>query len=1296
MPQQFSQIQHPRLKGEKPFQDFCLKLLRLEWQDSNASIYGRKGQKQRGVDILGSDKRNNFPVAACQCKASEKNQQRTLKISELEREVEEAKTFKPKLDLLIVAYSGERDTHLATRAAELNNANKANGLFEVALWSWDDILDRAEAYPEMRAEALISDGYLAITLALDPKRPSNPILASPVAVPPVSTGAVSLSGDVAATGASTADLIHETKIDVWRDQIRSGQAGTIIGPLEAFIRSLDGSASAHVRFRAYANLGAAFEQEHRNEEAARAFESAADAEPGTAASHAYRSRALWFDGNQEAAFKEAETALSIDPVHQLAAVQYLQTAPRNVQAIELEQRFATLLGKPDVGVFLAARYSDEGLHDDAIRIARGIEQEEDGVERDTSIALANLISVQDKLSVRLGAELEDIEEARLQEARTLLEGSLVKVRRGSNRFTLAYMSANLVTAYRFTGENEKADALAIEALDFAPEDPAILERASVAYVHRRDLEAAFDVAKRIAAVSPQRGPLLVGDVASMAGRWPELQEWGQKGFDAAIDDEDRAHAAEQIILAISRLAGPAAALERAETLRGAFPSSVGFEARVAEVARLSGDRKTVEEARDRLESFDLPSMDLMERFELSSAYADMGEWKRAADLLDGLYRPDRPSTPLRQKLFYLYRADLRGEARSLFESLSGDALQSQELLRLGAAIYEKSGMLPKALRALEAALKLSANSLGLRNDWMRLRLRSNDERSVRAWIKTAPLDLAGDAEERLEFAQLLDLYGRRPEALQIAYRTLRDNWGENERLHLMYASLYLMHEKADAFLKTKVVADDTVVFLEDTQGKRTKFRIESTAAPTATVLSPDHPFAKPLIGKAVGETIVTPAGIGPGESRKIIKIKHKYIDLLHEALENHETTFPGSRALGQFRVDVSSADGLEPLFEQARERARIVEELIRIYRDHPVPVDFIGKALGSNPIEASRGLRFESQVPLENCLGGAPERNQAILQIRDAKRVLLDPVTLNIWQETGLLDVCSQVPDFQVCVVQSTLDLLNDRLDDARRNAKAKGGTLAARGEQLVFEEHSKAVLDEYAQRCADLVTWCRDHAEIVPAEALKDSELAIEALSHASLDTIATAIAGRIPAIIEDRRLRLIAASLGADWLSWTQPLLMTWHADGKIDLPTYARLIAKLQLAMCSFVSVSSSDLSELAKDDATQQEFHALVTALTRSTVEPVSMNHVATAFILSLWRDPAQKVVRDKLVSSVLEGMLTRPDGLDILRSIVGSVWDGISKFPYPENLISNWWMEYFERFCRGHFVYEKLTAKQRRD
>lgn len=108
-----SEIQHTRLKGELVFQEFCLKLVRQYWQDDYAEAFGRSGQNQRGVDIVGGDSRNGYPHAGMQCKASETDDPRQLTTIELAAEVEKAKKYRPKLDILIVAYE-RREPQIST------------------------------------------------------------------------------------------------------------------------------------------------------------------------------------------------------------------------------------------------------------------------------------------------------------------------------------------------------------------------------------------------------------------------------------------------------------------------------------------------------------------------------------------------------------------------------------------------------------------------------------------------------------------------------------------------------------------------------------------------------------------------------------------------------------------------------------------------------------------------------------------------------------------------------------------------------------------------------------------------------------------------------------------------------------------------------------------------------------------------------------------------------------------------------------------------------------------------------
>jgi len=43
----------PRPKSEDEFEDIVLDALRILWRDPNATRYGRRGQKQNGVDVVG-------------------------------------------------------------------------------------------------------------------------------------------------------------------------------------------------------------------------------------------------------------------------------------------------------------------------------------------------------------------------------------------------------------------------------------------------------------------------------------------------------------------------------------------------------------------------------------------------------------------------------------------------------------------------------------------------------------------------------------------------------------------------------------------------------------------------------------------------------------------------------------------------------------------------------------------------------------------------------------------------------------------------------------------------------------------------------------------------------------------------------------------------------------------------------------------------------------------------------------------------------------------------------------------
>lgn len=136
------------LTDEKKFEDLindlCSKKYGIEFQ-----IYGRKGQKQYGIDGSALTKDKKHILHQCKNKMisrSDSAMQSEL-LKDLEREtVSMVSEFIEKkgyiLDKFIFANSFKRDTKLQDKATELSQTHA----IVVIVWSWDEISDMLEEH----------------------------------------------------------------------------------------------------------------------------------------------------------------------------------------------------------------------------------------------------------------------------------------------------------------------------------------------------------------------------------------------------------------------------------------------------------------------------------------------------------------------------------------------------------------------------------------------------------------------------------------------------------------------------------------------------------------------------------------------------------------------------------------------------------------------------------------------------------------------------------------------------------------------------------------------------------------------------------------------------------------------------------------------------------------------------------------------------------------------------------------------------------------------------------------------
>ena len=122
------------------FENLCKKLWGEVWTCPEIKKNGRIGQSQNGVDIYGMPK-GESQFYGIQCKGKDEYTEKQFTEKEILREIENAKHFKPDLKKLYFTTTAVKDAKIETFIREKNIEHLKAGLFEVHLFSWEDIVD---------------------------------------------------------------------------------------------------------------------------------------------------------------------------------------------------------------------------------------------------------------------------------------------------------------------------------------------------------------------------------------------------------------------------------------------------------------------------------------------------------------------------------------------------------------------------------------------------------------------------------------------------------------------------------------------------------------------------------------------------------------------------------------------------------------------------------------------------------------------------------------------------------------------------------------------------------------------------------------------------------------------------------------------------------------------------------------------------------------------------------------------------------------------------------------------------
>ena len=209
-------------------------VLRIYWNRPGLERYGRKGERQNGIDIL--DLGGVAPLHAAQCKLKEF--QKTLSPTTIADEIADACNFEFRLGKYGILTTAKLSTQAQKKILETNHRHREQGLFEVELFTWGRLCQLIQRYDDVRKT------YFELTVITTTSRigSKSPIVAQHIKE----------AGVVVETVGLTAEL------DAARDVLNKREFQNALLLLNRILQREEfGSISAHDHFRISSNLALA-------------------------------------------------------------------------------------------------------------------------------------------------------------------------------------------------------------------------------------------------------------------------------------------------------------------------------------------------------------------------------------------------------------------------------------------------------------------------------------------------------------------------------------------------------------------------------------------------------------------------------------------------------------------------------------------------------------------------------------------------------------------------------------------------------------------------------------------------------------------------------------------------------------------------------------------------------------------------------------------------------------------------------------------------------------------------------
>jgi tetratricopeptide (TPR) repeat protein len=1219
----------------------CLRLLRLYWSRPGLELFGKRGERQFGIDIL--DVGGEIPIYAAQCKLKEEH--KSLPPTEIQNEVDEAKKFTPPLGKYAILTTAKVSTQAQRKVREINQSHKAQGLFELEVLNWDRLCPLLQQYTEVQEHFY---GDLPVVQA---KR--------------IETQLVAIKGGLQSLTSRTEGDAVDDELNEARDCIgkREFQFATFL--LNRVQRRRGQDLTQRQKFRLFSNQGAALLGVGRAEEAAKLFLEALQWEPNDEQARINEALAYFLVGDLPSCHTKASLLREDYPASSRLAALWVNSAPKEAPFSTLESEINTILkSDSEVCVALARRASGEFDFDNAFKYARTANTAAPTWSQPqlllAQINLGNAIRIQSGFPGTTGTQERSLREAEEACSKAI---DLAREERDKETEKASLVLRIEIRLLLSKPEDAIEDAQNAERLDPNNID-IMLSVAQVRYAYNRN-EDAISLLQKAWSLSKRPDVAFVyGTALQNRGRDVDLEEALSVFRQISLPDLRAELRPTTVTHTVQCFAKKKDWLNAEKYIQeaSAFLDASVVHTMQGYLAHYQGKAEDAErhalEARSLLTTSVTPDT----RDSLARLLMLIGRPADALPLWQDLF--DRGASAFDPKNLLKCAAKLQRDdiVMETCERLRARGVDNWNFFEFELQYLEKY-KIDLAIERLQAFVAQNPENRLAKLRLSLIGLRLNKPELVRSGAEDIPSLTELPINYTVPAVQVLKYGGNPNAAVDYAYRFLREHFNEIEAHQALISSMMPGAFSPDIPPILEAAGPDSAVCYQELPvGNAIWAVLEDTDKPNGDFeeISLSSELAVRLTGKKVGDTFVLAKGQIQDRSARILQIMPKYVRRYQDSMGEMQVRFGAASSVESVRIEqpegADQGKSVAVLLASAEKRAAAVVGARGYYSNQLASLHWYGSRFGKDAYSALLSLAQEDGQKIKCCFGTPEERSQGLQALQTAKVVVVDLTSLATLRLLGLEKVLSSAK-FHFVVSERTWVNLREMLSEARLFS-APGGTL--------LYKNGKPMLVEITAE--DRARWHKNDEDFVrlieeTTERRSEPRLAtVEPEKREALESFFGSYGAEAMVLASDPDYVLWTDDLIQAQVSmqefgcrrvWTQLLLGVLTNAGLLTADEYSDASAKLlgmEFVSTTFDAACALAAFRLASWSVEKSPASQLMAVFSDQTADLEGLFRICVEFMVRLFREPVLPEIRCSVAREFLDAFADRRRAIDLLKSL----------------------------------------------